>query len=54
MRSTAEYSLLDHRRNEEFLKELEVDPVVQKLTRYKQKWLYHVSRVEDSKIPKTT
>jgi hypothetical protein len=37
MRRTARHNLLDHRRNEDILKETEVDPVEKKLAQYKQK-----------------
>jgi hypothetical protein len=37
MKHTAGYSSLDHRRNEDILEERTVDPVVKKLSQYKQK-----------------
>jgi hypothetical protein len=43
--STAEYGLLDHRKNGCIL-DLKVDPVEKKLAQYKQKWSTHVSRSE--------
>jgi hypothetical protein len=46
------YSLLDRRRNEDILEEAEVEPVEKKLAQYKQKWLNHVSRMEDSRYTK--
>jgi hypothetical protein len=52
MRRTAGYSLLDHRRNEDILEELRVDPVKKKLAQCKQKCLNHVSRMEDIRYPK--
>jgi hypothetical protein len=54
VRPTAGYSLLDHGRNEneDILDKLKVDPVERKLAQYKQKWLYHVSRMEDIRYPK--
>jgi hypothetical protein len=51
MRSTARYSLLDHSRNEDILEEFKVNPA-EKLAQYKQKWLNHVSRMEDIRYPK--
>jgi hypothetical protein len=36
MRHTAGYNLLDHRRNEDILEELQVEPVVKKLAQYKK------------------
>jgi hypothetical protein len=38
-RRTAEYTLFDHKRNEEILIELRVEPVDEKLRRYKSNWL---------------
>jgi hypothetical protein len=43
------YSLLDHRRNEDVLEELKVEPVEKNLMQYKQKSLDHISRMEDIK-----
>jgi hypothetical protein len=37
MKHTAGYSLLDHRRNEDILEELRVDPYRNILVKYKQK-----------------
>jgi hypothetical protein len=37
VRHTAGYSSLDHRRNEDILQELRVDPVWHKLAQYKQR-----------------
>jgi len=51
-RRTAGYSLLGHKRNETILEELKVDSVEKKLAQYKQKWLNHDSRIEDSRHPK--
>jgi hypothetical protein len=41
------YTLLDHRRNEEILEELEVEPVDVKLRRYKSTLLQHVTRINN-------
>jgi hypothetical protein len=49
MKHTAGYSLLDHRRNEDILEELNVEPVERELAQYEQKLLNHVSRMEDIK-----
>jgi hypothetical protein len=50
MTRTAGYDLLDHRRSEGILEELEVDPVGNKLAQHKQKWLNHI-RMEDIRYP---
>jgi hypothetical protein len=38
-RRTAEYTLFGHKRNEGILNELRVEPVDEKLKRYKSNWL---------------
>jgi hypothetical protein len=50
--NTAGDSLLDHKRNDDILKELKEDPVEKKLEKYKEKWLNYVSRMEDIRYPK--
>jgi hypothetical protein len=42
----------DHKRNEEILEELKVDPVDKKLGRYKSNWLQHVARMNNNRMPK--
>ncbi|KAJ4431853.1 hypothetical protein ANN_20459 [Periplaneta americana] len=49
---TAGYTLLDRKRNEEILEQLEVESVEEKISRYKFNWLGHVRRMENSRIPK--
>jgi hypothetical protein len=51
MGHTAEYNLLDHRRDEDLLEELKADPVGKKLAQYKYKWLNYDSRMEDIQCP---
>ncbi|KAJ4427350.1 hypothetical protein ANN_24970 [Periplaneta americana] len=51
-RRTAGYTLLDRKRNEEILEQLEVESVEEKISRYKFNWLDHVRRMENSRIPK--
>ncbi|KAJ4438169.1 hypothetical protein ANN_14108 [Periplaneta americana] len=41
-RRTAEYTLLDRKRNEEMLEQLQVESVEEKISRYKFKWLDHI------------
>jgi hypothetical protein len=52
MRSTAEYSLLDRKRNEEVLEDVKIHPVEKKLEQYKQSWLNNVSRMENIRYTK--
>jgi len=51
MRRTVGFGLLDHRRNEDVLKKLQVDPLEKRLAQYK-KWLNDISRMEDIRYPK--
>jgi len=37
--------IVDNRRNEDILKEIKLDQVENKLRQYKQKYLYHISRI---------
>jgi hypothetical protein len=52
LKHTTGYNLLDHRRNEGIMEGLKVDPLEKKLTQYKEKWLYNVSKMEDIRHPK--
>jgi hypothetical protein len=38
-RRTVRYTLFDHRKNEDIFEELKVEPVYEKLRRYKSNWL---------------
>jgi len=51
-RRTAGYTLSDHKRNEEILEELKVQPVDEKLRRYKSNWLRQVTRTHNNSMPK--
>jgi hypothetical protein len=50
-RRTAGYTFLDHKRNEEILEELKVEPVIQKLRRYTSNWLQLVTRMNNNGMP---
>jgi len=52
MRYTAGYHLFDHATNENVLDELKADPVEKQLAQHKQKWLHHVSWMENIRYPK--
>jgi hypothetical protein len=43
-------TLFDHRMNEEFLEELKVEPVDERLKKYKSNWLRHVTRMNSSRM----
>jgi hypothetical protein len=48
---TIRHTLFDHKRNEELLEGLKVQPVDEKLRRYISNWLQHVTRM-NSRMPK--
>jgi hypothetical protein len=49
-RRTAGYTLSDHKRNEEILEELKVEPVDEKLRRCKSNWLENVTRINNNRM----
>lgn len=51
LRRTAGYTLLDHKRNEDILQELNMQPLEEKITEYRNRWLEHISRMEAGRTP---
>jgi hypothetical protein len=51
-RQTAGYTHFDHKRNEEIFEDLKVEPVDEKLRRYKSNWLLHVASTNKKRMPK--
>jgi hypothetical protein len=52
LRRTAGYTLLDHKKNENILQELNITPVLEKITKYGHNWIKHVHRMNNSRFPK--
>jgi hypothetical protein len=52
LRKTAGYTLMDHKENEEIIRELQAAPIIKKIQIYKTKWIQHVSRMDDQRYPK--
>jgi hypothetical protein len=50
MRKTAGLTLWDHNRNEEILKNLEVEPIVKFVLNYRANWKEHIERMDSSRI----
>jgi hypothetical protein len=50
-KTTAGFTLFDHKRNEEILEELKGEPADKKLRRYKSDWLQHVTRMNNNRMP---
>jgi hypothetical protein len=46
------YTLFDHKRNEEILEELKVEPVDKKLRKYKSNWLHNLTRMNSNRMQK--
>jgi hypothetical protein len=44
--------LFDHKRNEEILEELQVEPVDEKMRKYKSNWLQHVTGMNSNRMSK--
>ena len=40
LRKIAEYTLFDHKRNEEIIQKLQTTLVIQKVTKYKTNWIH--------------
>jgi len=49
---TARYKLFDHKSNEGILEEMKVEPIDEKLRKYKSNWLRHVKRKKNNMMPK--
>jgi hypothetical protein len=49
---TATYAIFDHKKGEEFLEELKVELVDEKLRRYKSNLLRHITRMNNNRMPK--
>jgi hypothetical protein len=52
LRRTAGYTLLDHKKNEDILQELNTTPVLEKITIYRHKRVKHIHRMNNSRFPK--
>jgi hypothetical protein len=52
LRRTAGYTLLDHKKNDDILQELNTTPVLEKITKYRHNWVKHVHRMNNTRFPK--
>jgi hypothetical protein len=50
-RKTAGLTLWDHKRNEEILKNLKVEPVSKFIQNYRANWKDHIERMDSNRIP---
>jgi hypothetical protein len=46
MMKTAKYTWQDHKRNQDIIEELKIQPVMEKLNNFKNKWIQHVRRMD--------
>jgi hypothetical protein len=51
MRKTACLTLWEHKRNEEILKILKVEPVSKSIQNYRANWKDHIERMDSNRIP---
>jgi hypothetical protein len=51
MRKTAGFTILDHKRNEELLENLKVEPVSKFIQNYRANWKDHSERIDSNRIP---
>lgn len=52
MRRTAGYTRMDHIKNFDIMKELQIEPITEYLQKYRQNWRSHVIRMPRSRIPR--
>jgi hypothetical protein len=52
MRRAAEYTWIDHKRNTEIAKELNITPALDKIQDYKRKWIQHLNRMPRNRLPR--
>jgi hypothetical protein len=52
LRSVAGYRLIDHRRNEHIREKLQIMDINSRIKDYQIKWLQHLERMEQNRIPK--
>jgi hypothetical protein len=51
-RKTAKYTWQDLKRNQEIMKGLKTNPVLEKIKDHKEKWIQHVHRMGRSRLPR--
>ncbi|KAJ4428831.1 hypothetical protein ANN_25824 [Periplaneta americana] len=52
MRYTAGYTKWDHKRNEDVMEELQLEPVINHVKHYRNNWINHLQRMRRDRIPK--
>jgi hypothetical protein len=50
LRKTAQYTLYDHKKNWDIIKELNTQSIIEKISKYKNKWMQHVRRMDRSRL----
>ena len=54
VQTNSQEQYFDQKRNEEIFEEVKIEPVDEKLRRYKSNWLRHVTRTKNKRMPKIT
>ncbi|KAJ4450125.1 hypothetical protein ANN_01532 [Periplaneta americana] len=52
MRATAGYTRWDHKKNEDLMQELQIEPIMQFISKYQLQWKGHLERMNRCRIPK--
>jgi len=52
MRRTAGYNWTYYKTNAQITKELKITPILEKLLEYKRKWIQHVNRMPQNRLPR--
>ena len=52
LRRTAGYTWTDYKRNAQIAKELKITPTLDKLLKYKRRWIQHVNRMHRNRLPR--
>jgi hypothetical protein len=52
MRKTAKYTWQDHKRNQDITEELKIQPLMEKINNYKNKWIRHFRRMDRAGLPR--
>jgi hypothetical protein len=51
MRKTAKYTWQDHKQNRDITEELTIQPVMEKINNYKNRWDQHFRRMDRARLP---
>jgi len=52
IRKTAGYTWRDYKKNTEIAKDLNINPILDKIQEYRRNWLLHINRMPLNKLPR--